>query len=153
MQKLTMNKRVSIVAAVLIAAAALVLLPLVSAVGEQKSLDYAQVVQVRAMEQAEGRWRFDVTVRHHDEGWDHYADAWQVTDVPGENIYGERVLAHPHDTEQPFTRSLSGIVIPPEVDRVRVRAKCNLHGFGSREITVDLNRSKGEGFEVRRLEK
>jgi hypothetical protein len=152
MLKRVMHMRRRRTASILGTAAALILLSIVSAVGEE-NLDYAQVIQVRATEQAEGLWRFEVTVRHHDEGWDHYADAWQVTDLAGKTLFGERVLAHPHDTEQPFTRSLSGIEIPPETERVRVRAKCNVHGFGGREITVHLNRSRGEGFEVRRLEK
>jgi len=50
--------------------------------------------------------RLDVTVSHPDSGWDHYADLWQVFDANGVMI-GERVLLHPHETEQPFTRSLA----------------------------------------------
>jgi hypothetical protein len=46
-----------------------------------------------------------------DAGWEHYADRWQVLDAGG-TVLGERVLLHPHDTEQPFTRSQSGIEIP-----------------------------------------
>jgi hypothetical protein len=57
---------------------------------------------VRAAQGSDGLWKFDTTVRHNDEGWDHYADAWQVVDSEG-NILAERILAHPHDTEQPFT--------------------------------------------------
>lgn len=52
-------------------------------------------------------WRFSATVRHADEGWDHYADAWRVVTEAGE-VLGTRELFHPHVNEQPFTRSLSG---------------------------------------------
>ena len=45
-----------------------------------------------------------VTVSHPDTGWDHYADLWEVFDAEGNKI-AERVLLHPHETEQPFTRS------------------------------------------------
>jgi hypothetical protein len=110
-------------------------------------LDYAQVEFVRATGDGNGNWRFDVTVRHNDQGWDHYADLWQVVDMQGA-VLGERVLAHPHDTEQPFTRSQSGIKIPPETTRVTIRAKCNVHGFGGQEIMVDLTATTGVGFEV-----
>jgi len=92
-------------------------------------------------------WTFNTTVRHNDEGWDHYADAWQVVDSAG-NVLAERVLLHPHDTEQPFTRSQSNIEIPPELTTVIVRAKCNVHGFGGQEVVVDLTVDEGEGFEV-----
>ena len=110
-------------------------------------LNYAQVIFVRAAQGRDGRWTFNTTVRHNDEGWDHYADAWQVVD-PDDNLLAERVLAHPHDTEQPFTRSQSNIEIPTELTTVIVRAKCNIHGFGGQEVMVDLTVAEGENFEV-----
>jgi hypothetical protein len=110
-------------------------------------LNYAQVIFVRATQGSDGRWTFNTTVRHNDEGWDHYADAWQVVD-PEDNLLAERVLAHPHDTEQPFTRSQGNIEIPSELTTVIVRAKCNVHGFGGQEVVVDLTVAEGENFEV-----
>lgn len=86
---------------------------------------------------SDGTYRFDVSVRHADDGWEHYADKWQVRGPDGE-VYGERVLAHPHDTEQPFTRSQSGIVIPDGVDAVTIRAHDIRHGWSGKELTVDL---------------
>ena len=101
-------------------------------------LDYAQVVYVKAIETGSSSWQFAVTVRHRDEGWDHYSNVWQVVHPQTGVVIGERVLAHPHDNEQPFTRSLSGIQIPRGLDEVTVRAGCNLHGFGGREVTVPI---------------
>ena len=94
-----------------------------------EDLDYAQVVGVRA-DRTGSTWRFSVTVRHADSGWDHYADEWQVVDPETGVVYGTRVLAHPHVQEQPFTRSQSGIEIPAHVEQVLVRARCNVHGYG-----------------------
>ncbi|MEO1223194.1 MAG: hypothetical protein AAFX92_03125 [Pseudomonadota bacterium] len=99
----------------------------------------ADVVAVEASQSANGTWRFDVTVAHEDEGWDHYADQWDVL-APDGTVLGERVLAHPHVTEQPFTRSLSGVVIPPEVDEVTVRARDSVHGYGGAEMTISIER-------------
>ena len=112
-------------------------------------LNYAQVQYVKATEVSAGVWRFDVTVRHNDQGWDHYADAWQVIDPRNGEILGERILAHPHDTEQPFTRSQSGIAIPADLGQVLIRAKCNVHGYGGREILVDLSIPGGDDYQVR----
>jgi hypothetical protein len=112
-------------------------------------LNFAQVVFVSAKQNSGGLWQFDTTVRHNDEGWDHYADAWQVVDLDG-NLLAERVLLHPHETEQPFTRSQSSIEIPAEMTQVIVQAKCNVHGFGGQEILVDLTANNGENFEVNR---
>jgi len=100
-------------------------------------LDYAHVFEVIAEKQAEG-WRFDVTVRHSDEGWDHYADLWVVVDPETGEEYGRKVLAHPHVSEQPFTRSQSGITIPDDVSSVLVKAACNVHGFGGTEMLVEM---------------
>ncbi|WP_223385662.1 hypothetical protein [Oricola cellulosilytica] len=58
----------------------------------------ADVTDVVAHLSEGGSWRFDVTVRHDDEGWDHYADRWDVVGPDG-TILGKRVLAHPHVTE------------------------------------------------------
>lgn len=113
----------------------------------EESLDYAQVRRVVARETSPGVWRFEVTVRHDDTGWDHYADEWQVLDSESGEVLGTRTLAHPHVDEQPFTRSQSGIEVPSDTSVV-VRAKCNVHGFGGREVEVDLSRSSGEGYEV-----
>ncbi len=97
----------------------------------------ADVVGVQATKEAGGTYRFDVTVAHGDEGWDHYADAWDVVGPDG-TVLGTRVLAHPHENEQPFTRSLGGIEIPEGVSEVTLRAKDSVHDYGGAEMTVTL---------------
>jgi hypothetical protein len=81
--------------------------------------------------------RFDVTVRHADEGWEHYADRWEVLSPAGE-ILATRVLAHPHDNEQPFTRSLTNVSIPDDLSEVIVRAHDLVHGYGGMERAVTM---------------
>ncbi|MCZ6552817.1 MAG: hypothetical protein O7A67_03355 [SAR324 cluster bacterium] len=93
-----------------------------------------------------GGWRVSVTLRHGDTGWEHYADLWVVESLEGE-VLGRRVLAHPHENEQPFTRSRT-IAIPPGVTRVRVRAGDNVEGLNSNVVLVDLGQSRGERFRV-----
>lgn len=97
----------------------------------------ADVVAAKFAKAAGGTYRFDVTVRHADAGWDHYADKWQVVGPDG-TVFGERVLAHPHDNEQPFTRSQSGIAIPDGVSSVSIRAHDKVHGWGGAELSVEL---------------
>ena len=115
-----------------------------------EDLDYAQVRHVVATQAQDGTWRFEVTVEHNDEGWDHYANLWQVVHPETDEVYGERELLHPHDNEQPFTRSQSGITIPDDQKRVLVRARCERHGYGGMAVVVDLTRNEGENYEVRR---
>jgi hypothetical protein len=99
----------------------------------------ADVVAAEAVEEGAGSWRFEVTVAHVDAGWDHYADKWEVL-APDGRVLGTRVLLHPHVGEQPFTRSLGGVAVPPGIDRVILRAHDSVHGLGGAEITVELAR-------------
>lgn len=73
-------------------------------------------------------FRFDVTLRHADTGWEHYANAWRVELEDG-TVLDTRVLAHPHVDEQPFTRSKT-ITVPAGTRRVRVRGVDSVHGPG-----------------------
>jgi hypothetical protein len=97
----------------------------------------ADVEAVKATRAADGTWRVDVTVRHADTGWDHYAHRWDVV-APDGTILGTRRLLHPHENEQPFTRSLSGVSIPDGVTSVTIRANDSVHGEGGREFTVEV---------------
>ena len=116
----------------------------------------ADVESVRAVHAPDGTWTFHVTVRHPDTGWEDYADGWDVLTPDGGVIKPDpsspftRLLLHPHETEQPFTRSQSGVAIPPDVTQVRVRAHDLVDGFGGREVVVDLTVSAGQDFEVER---
>ena len=81
--------------------------------------------------------RFDVTVRHDDEGWQHYANRWEVLSPDGK-ILATRVLAHPHVNEQPFTRSLADVRIPDGLSEVVVRAHDLIHELGGNELVVQM---------------
>ncbi len=81
--------------------------------------------------------QFTVTVQHADEGWEHYADLWEVLSMNGK-VLGTRKLVHPHLHEQPFTRSLSHLKIPPGTKQVRIRARDSVHGNGGKEMVIDL---------------
>jgi hypothetical protein len=116
----------------------------------------ADVEQVRAVQSADGSWTFYVTVSHPDTGWEDYADGWDVLTPDGTVFKPDpsspftRLLLHPHETEQPFTRSQGGIAIPPDVTQVLVRAHDLVDGYGGREVIVDLTVSTGPDFDVER---
>jgi len=82
----------------------------------------ADVVGAEAARESDGTWRFSVTVRHADAGWDHYADRWQV-ETPEGRVRGTRELLHPHEAEQPYTRSHDSV-----------------HGDGGRTFRLTLPR-------------
>ena len=110
----------------------LLLTPLVAWAGE------ADVLDATARCSVERVCDFSVTVRHADSGWDHYADRWEVL-APDGTVLGTRVLLHPHENEQPFTRSLGGVSVPPGLASVRIRAHDLVHGSGGAEVDVSLD--------------
>jgi len=96
----------------------------------------ANVLAVAFESLGEGRYRFDVTLLHDDDGEaPDFADWWQVEDEAG-SLLGRRVLIHSHGT-QPFTRS-EVIAIPEDVTTVIVRGHDMRHGFGGQGMRVDL---------------
>ncbi|MGC9368121.1 MAG: hypothetical protein ACP5DX_01145 [Paracoccaceae bacterium] len=104
---------------------------------------HAEPPEITAAEATEmaGTWRIDVTLRHPDAGWDHYADGWEVLAPDGTRL-GYRELAHPHVDEQPFTRSLSAIAIPETVRQVTIRAHCSRDGWSGDSLTIPLPRAE-----------
>ena len=82
---------------------------------------------------------FKVRIRHHDEGWEHYVDRWEILGPDGE-VLATRVLRHPHVDEQPFERGQNGVEIPREIDHVTIRAHDKLHGLGGKVVRVELER-------------
>jgi len=97
----------------------------------------ADVERVTISATGANTFRFDVTVRHADEGWKHYADKWDVV-APDGTVLGTRTLYHPHVDEQPFTRSLSGVKIPDTIREVTVRAHDSIHNYGGKTVRVTV---------------
>lgn len=90
------------------------------------SANQADVIEVKATQLEDKSWRFDVTVKHDDEGWDHYVNQWIVV-APDNKILATRTFYHPHVNEQPFTRNIQGVNIPEMVTQVRIMARDSLH--------------------------
>jgi hypothetical protein len=97
----------------------------------------ADVVDVKVRRSAPGVYDFDITVKSVDKGWDYYADAFEVL-APDGALLGRRVLLHPHETEQPFTRDLYGVRIPANVREVVVRARHKPKGYDGATLRVRL---------------
>jgi len=95
-----------------------------------------EIVNVKAEKQRAG-WVFNVTLKHGDTGWDHYADAWRVVTEDGKEL-GTRTLYHPHVDEQPFTRSLGDVTIPTDVSAVYIEAHDKVHGWGKQRYRVKI---------------
>jgi hypothetical protein len=131
-------------------ASVLSLQPSVSRAGEAN----ADVIEVQATDRGSSGWTFRVTVAHPDTGWEDYCNGWDVVTDQGEVLKTStsdqftRVLLHPHEAEQPFTRSQSGIQIPAGIKKLIVRAHDLVDGFGGKEIEIDLSQKSGPGYTI-----
>ena len=112
---------------------------LVFASGGDAAAGKALVVKATASQTGRDTFSFTATVSHADTGWKHYADKFEVL-APDGTVLGTRVLYHPHVDEQPFTRSLGNVRVPPGVTSVIVRAADNVHKAGKKTFTVKLPR-------------
>jgi len=96
-----------------------------------------EVVNVKATQASDKTWSFAVTLKHADEGWDHYANEWQVI-APDDKILATRTLYHPHVNEQPFTRGTQGVKISGDIKTVRIIAKDTVHGLSKNAVELEL---------------
>jgi len=121
----------------------LILVPLAAGVCAQPpnatEQKYPDVIDVKVRAQAAEKFDFDVTVSSRYDSASRYADAFRVSGKDGQ-VYGERKLWHDHADEQPFTRDLYGVTIPPGVRAVLVQARDQKYGYGGRIVEAALPR-------------
>lgn len=98
---------------------------------------YPDVLAAKVQAGAAGTFDFDVTVSSPYDTPQRYADAFRVRGKDG-TVYGERILLHDHAGEQPFTRDLHGVRIPPDVRAVTVQARDRQYGYGGKTVEVAL---------------
>ena len=98
---------------------------------------FPDVVEAVVSRADDGTWRFDVTLSSPYDTPERYADAWRILAPDGTEL-GVRVLAHDHQFEQPFTRSLSGVAIPSDVTTVTVQGRDQRNGWGGATVEVGL---------------
>ncbi len=98
---------------------------------------FPDVVAVQVQPRTGDTFDFDVTVSSPYDSPARYADGFRVSD-PGGKVLGERPLAHDHAGEQPFTRDLHGVKIPPGVRTVVVQARDQRSGYGGKSVQLTL---------------
>lgn len=100
---------------------------------------YPDVLAAELVKTAEGVYRVSVTLSSPYDTPARYADAWRVLDHEC-NVLGIRLLTHDHQNEQPFTRSLSGVVIPVGVSEITIQGRDQISGWGGMTVTVPVPR-------------
>jgi len=98
---------------------------------------YPDVLAVIVRGAAHDTFDFDVTVSSPYDSPGRYADGLRAASAAG-LVYGERKLFHDHAVEQPFTRDMYGVKVPPGVKRVVVQARDQKYGYGGKSVEVHL---------------
>ncbi|MCP3853583.1 MAG: hypothetical protein GY698_02470 [Actinomycetia bacterium] len=91
---------------------------------------WPDVLGAGVVETVPGLFRVSATLSSPYDSPERYADGWRLLGPDG-TVYGERLLAHDHAGEQPFTRSVSGVEIP-------VEGRDQVWGWGGATLTVEV---------------
>lgn len=101
----------------------------------------ASVIDAEIEPEGDGVYRVSATVESQETGWDKYADRWEIRNPATGAVLGERLLAHPHVDEQPFTRSLNGVGIPVDVTTIEIAAHDSVLGFCGAVLAAEVPQS------------
>ncbi len=82
-------------------------------------------------------WSLDATISSPYDTPERYADAFRAVGPDG-TVLGVRELTHDHANEQPFTRTLTNLVIPAGTRQVTVEARDLQFGWGGATVTLDV---------------
>ena len=126
----------------------LVLVLFLSILSNTSIANTVEIVKVM-IEPSAHRWTIHVTLKHDDKGWDHYADGWRIVDSKGTEL-GYRKLWHPHENEQPFTRTLANVLVPKGENIIFIEAHDKVHGWSKQRVRIDLKVDKGARYQIRR---
>ncbi len=98
---------------------------------------FPDVVSATVQPRGSDTFDFDVTVSSPYDTPARYADAFRVMGKDGA-VFDERKLLHDHAGEQPFTRDLYGVKIPPGIRVVVIQARDQRYGYGGKTVEVAL---------------
>lgn len=107
--------------------------------GQTAAQKYPNVVKAE-LESSEGdTWPLSVTISPPCDSPERYAGGWRVLSPDG-TILGKNELMHDHAGEQPFTRTQSGLGIPPDVQKITLEARDLKNGYGGDTVAIPVER-------------
>lgn len=96
---------------------------------------FPDVVDAAATSSGDGTWDFSATISSPYDSPDRYADAWRI-EGPDGSVLGVRELLHDHASEQPFTRSLTGVAVDASIEVVTIEGRDQVNGWGGQTFEL-----------------
>lgn len=96
---------------------------------------FPDVVDATATSRGDGTWDFSTTISSPYDSPDRYADAWRIVGPDG-SVLGVRELLHDHASEQPFTRSLTGVAVDASIEVVTIEGRDQVNGWGGQTFEL-----------------
>lgn len=100
---------------------------------------YPDVLSARVTRRGQRTFDVAVTLSSPYDTRQRYADGWRILAPDGE-VLAEHTLLHDHASEQPFTRTQSGVEIGPGIDEVTIEGRDLSNGYGGATVTVPVSR-------------
>lgn len=100
------------------------------------------------LEPTSATWTVHVTLRHDDEGYDHYVNGWRIVDAK-KNVLASQEIYHPHNKKKSFTDNKSNITIPKDAKIIFLEAQAKPHGWGKQRVRIDMSKVKGDRYQIR----
>jgi hypothetical protein len=98
---------------------------------------YPDIVAAELVPVGDRVYDVEVTVSSPYDTPQRYAVGWRVL-APDGTVLGEHQLLHDHASEQPFTRTQRGLLVPDAVDTVTVEGRDVVNGYGGGTLVVDV---------------
>jgi hypothetical protein len=96
---------------------------------------FPDVLAAELTSEPAGTYAVTVTLSSPYDSPDRYAAGWRVLAPDGSEL-GSHTLTHDHASEQPFTRTQTGLEIPQQVTEVTVEGRDLRYGYGGGTATV-----------------
>ncbi|CAN5683396.1 hypothetical protein BH24ACT22_BH24ACT22_20130 [soil metagenome] len=110
-----------------------------TASGQSSGQKYPDVREAELESSGGDTWSLSVTISSPYDSPERYADGWRVLS-PNDEVLGKHELMHDHASEQPFTRSQTGLEIPQDVQKITVEGRDLKNGYGGKTVSISVPR-------------
>jgi hypothetical protein len=103
----------------------------------EANMRFPDVLAVEITAASDGTYTLNVTMSSPYDTPERYADGWRAL-TPDGTVLGEKALTHDHASEQPFTRTQTGVEIPAGVTTIVVEGRDTANGYGGKTVEVQV---------------